>query len=446
MVIAGSSLDCSTGTGAAVSTDCDDADPNVYPGATETTADGTDADCDGTELCFVDADDDGYRADDGATVASDDDDCDDPGEALEAALTGDCDDDSALFNPAAPETDCADPTDYNCDGSAGSDDADGDGWAACEECNDSDGAVNPDAAELPGDTVDQDCDGTELCYVDLDEDGYRSDDAGTVSSTRLACDGRGEVLAEDDGDCDDVAPTVNPAATELPGDEVDQDCDGTELCYADADADGYVADGAESVVSEDLLCDGVGEATIDTPAGDCDDTSTLYNPGATESDCDDPNDYNCDGSAGSADGDADGFAACEECDDANGAINPDADEVCNGLDDDCDGTVDLDAIDAQTWYADADQDGYIDPDESVTACDPPVGYIAAAEADCDDFDAPSHPGGDDLPGDGLDQDCDGADAVAPEAEECGCDAGTSGTAWVALLGGMALVSRRRRAA
>ena len=77
---------------------------------------------------------------------------------------------------------------------------------------------------------------------------------------------------------------------EVAGDSVDEDCDGEEHCFVDADADGYTADGGATVVSADVACDGAGEASADTPAGDCDDTSAAYNPGASEADCTDPSD------------------------------------------------------------------------------------------------------------------------------------------------------------
>ena len=57
--------------------------------------------------------------------------------------------------------------------------------------------------------------------------------------------------------------------------------------------------------------------------GDCNDADGAWRPGAPES-CEDPNDYNCDGSVGYADGDLDNFPACEDCDDGDVAINPDA--------------------------------------------------------------------------------------------------------------------------
>ncbi|MDP2314671.1 MAG: MopE-related protein, partial [Pseudomonadota bacterium] len=449
-------------------TDCDDTDASVNPDGLELVGDAIDSDCDDAELCYADADDDGYVDGTGTTIDSLDADCDDANEALATTSAGDCNEADAAYNPGATESDCADPNDYNCDGSVGYADADADGHAACAECNDGDATVFPGATELAGDLVDQDCDATETCYVDADDDGYRPDATSTIESTNLVCDGAGEAVASvPTTDCDDTNVTVNPSATEIAGDEIDQDCDATETCYVDADDDGYIADGVAIVGSDDLLCDGAGEALAGAPAGDCDDASAVFNPGALEDDCADPTDYNCDGSSGFVDGDSDGFAACEECDDAVGGVNPDADEVCDGADNDCDGTIDLDALDATTWYADADGDGYTNPGEVTTACDQPDAYAAETEADCDDADATSFPGGDELPDDGIDQDCDGEDAIGEDTDtdtdlpdddtgdgnvdekdggDCGCaSTSTSGTglAWSAALVALLAVRRRR---
>ncbi|MDP2308696.1 MAG: MopE-related protein, partial [Pseudomonadota bacterium] len=448
----------------AATTDCDDTNATVNPSAIEAAGDAIDSDCDGTELCYADADDDGYVDGTDTTLDSLDADCDDANEALVTTQAGDCDDADAAYNPGAVESDCADPNDYNCDGSVGYDDADADGYAACEECDDSAASISPAATEIAGDGIDQDCDGTETCYVDADDDGYRPDATSMASSANIACDGAGEALSTDAiTDCDDSDATVNPSATELAGDEYDQDCDGTESCYVDADDDGYTAEGGAIIVSTDLLCDGTGEASDLDPSQDCDDANAAFNPAAIEDDCSDPADYNCDGSSGFSDADADGFAACEECDDASGTVNPEADEVCNDIDDDCDGTIDIDAIDAGTWYADADADGYTDLENVVTECDAPEGYLAETEADCDDADATSFPGGDELPDDGIDQDCDGEDAIGEDTDTdvpdddtgggkdeepaaCGC-ASTSGVglAWSLMLGVVALTVRRRAA-
>jgi hypothetical protein len=149
----------------------------------EIAVDGVDQDCDGMELCYVDADSDGYRPDSGETVAS-------------------------------TSIECAG------DGVVGADGGTGD-------CDDEDPDINPGEAERYGDGVDSDCDGVELCYADLDGDGYRT--AELVQSTDLDCDDPGEAMADAPlVDCDDMLAGVNPGATEIDGDGIDQDCDGLD--------------------------------------------------------------------------------------------------------------------------------------------------------------------------------------------------------------------------
>jgi hypothetical protein len=108
-----------------------------------------------------------------------------------------------------------------------------------------------------------------------------------------------------------------------------------------------------------------------------------------------------------ADDDGDGFTTQYDCDDADAAVFPTAAEVCDGVDNNCDGTVDeSSAIDAVTVYADGDFDGYGNEASVSTACEPPPGFIDVA-GDCDDADASSYPGGTEVC-DGVDNDCDGA--------------------------------------
>ena len=81
--------------------------------------------------------------------------------------------------------------------------------------------------------------------------------------------------------------------------------------------------------------------------------------------------------------DQDGYVVGTDCDDHHSAVHPGADEVCNGRDDDCDGSIDgPEALGAATWYADEDGDGHGDPDKAVVGCGPrrhsPYGD------DCDD--------------------------------------------------------------
>jgi len=112
-----------------------------------------------------------------------------------------------------------------------------------------------------------------------------------------------------------------------------------------------------------------------------------------------------------------------DCFDGDAAVNPDAAEYCNGYDDDCDGDVDEEtALDARSWYMDADGDGYGDASSSVVACYQPKDRVADGY-DCDDADASVNPGEDEVFGNGMDDDCDGTsdalDLVDAEAKLMG---------------------------
>ncbi|MDP2306912.1 MAG: putative metal-binding motif-containing protein [Pseudomonadota bacterium] len=407
------------------SVDCDDADPTIHPGADEACG-GVDQDCDGeaddglATAWYSDADADGFG--DPATEVSA---CAQPANTVADAT--DCDDASAQFNPGAVEDDCADPADYNCDGSTGFDDVDGDGWAACQECDDGAALVNPSASETCNE-VDDNCDGAtdegvqSSFYADADGDGF-----GDPGATALACEASAGWVA-DLTDCNDTTAAAYPGALEV-CDGLDDDCDGEVdeevlgTFYADTDGDGYGDPAAVSTACE------AGSGWV-ADASDCDDTNAAYNPGAAET-CSDPEDYNCDGSVGYADADGDGFAACDECDDGNAAIRPDATEVCDAADNDCDGSIDeADAADAPTWYFDADGDGYGTARYTEVSCDAPADYVAAA-TDCDDLDARTSPSASETC-DGEDNDCDGAtdeaDATDPATWYADADGDTYGDA------------------
>ncbi len=135
------------------------------------------------------------------------------------------------------------------------------------------------------------------------------------------------------------------------------------------------------------------------------------------------------------DADGDGHAPPRDCDDNHPARFPGAEEACNGVDDDCDGHVDEDeALDAATWFADADGDGHGDPTRAYAACLPAPAWVAAGD-DCDDADPLVHPGAAERC-DGLDQDCDGLpDEPDPvDALPHGIDADGDG-AWDPTAGG-----------
>lgn len=74
----------------------------------------------------------------------------------------------------------------------------------------------------------------------------------------------------------------------------------------------------------------------------------------------------------------------QDCDDRSSSIYPGAPEYCNGVDDNCDRTIDEDtALDAIVWYLDSDGDGYGDSLYSTTSCTAPSSYVSN-NSDCDD--------------------------------------------------------------
>ena len=106
------------------------------------------------------------------------------------------------------------------------------------------------------------------------------------------------------------------------------------------------------------------------------------------------------------DEDRDGYPVDQDCDDGDPDVHPGADEYCNDLDDDCDGDVDEDAVDRDTWYIDADADGWGEPESETLACEQPSDMVAEGD-DCDDGDPEIHPDADETCWDGIDNDCDG---------------------------------------
>ncbi len=111
------------------------------------------------------------------------------------------------------------------------------------------------------------------------------------------------------------------------------------------------------------------------------------------------------------DADGDGFLSDVDCDDDDADVFPGADEVCNGKDDNCDGEIDVDAIDATVWYVDGDGDGFGDPLlPTISACEAPEGYVANDD-DCDDEDDGINPDATEIPGDDIDQTCSGHDGI-----------------------------------
>jgi hypothetical protein len=326
---------------------------------------------------------------------------------------------------ACKGNDDTDDTDMNIDTDITvSDDADADGVTAADgDCDDNDATVHPGAAETC-DGVDQDCDtvvdndATDATdwYADADGDGHG---AGAATSACTAPTGS----VDSDDDCDDADATAFPGATEV-CDGADQDCDGTadngvmSTFYADADTDTY----GDPTASTDACTAPSGYVADDS---DCNDADGAVNPAATEV-CDSA-DNDCDTviddgvtSTFYADADADtygdpdtswqgcaapsGFVTdATDCDDTDADANPAGTEVCNGADDDCDGTAD-DGVDV-AFYQDNDEDGFGDLATEARACAMPSGVVADS-TDCDDTDSGVYPGAPELC-DGMMDDCDG---------------------------------------
>jgi alpha-tubulin suppressor-like RCC1 family protein len=410
--------------------DCNDGVTTIRPNATEV-CDGIDQDCDGT-------------ADDGATIG----------------CYLDADGDAAGTGPLVQR--CADssrPSFGNCPsgytGTAG-------------DCNDGNGSVRVGATEVCN-GIDDDCDNTvddgvlaTNCYADGDGDGYGAGPSSTQcrDALRTAHMGCPVGYTDDALDCNDASSAVRPGATEVCN-AIDDNClDGVDenlrvMCHVDGDSDGY-GTGAST-----LQCQDTGRPSFgNCPAGyvnnttDCNDTLASVRPTGTET-CNGIND-DCDAMIDEGvrityyrDADNDGYgvtattsqactapagyvAASGDCNDTSPTINPGANELCNGIDENCtSGTTDEPR---RTFYRDADGDLYGTSATTTTACSPPSGYVEYP-GDCNDSTPSVRPGATEVC-EGIDNDCDMASDEPPAAANCAgvYPAATGVASWACLSG------------
>jgi len=276
------------------------------------------------------------------------------------------------------------------------------------------------------DATDNDCDGyideigainCTVYYKDEDNDGL-----GTPQSPKCLCSPEGKYTTTKAGDCNDFNAFVSGAQEEICN-LVDDDCDGVidppnakgcATYYKDVDGDGHGA-----LETGLCLCQPTGYYKVQT-GDDCDDGSWAIQPGGTEvcngvdDDCDDvidePGALFCTPYLHDADKDGFGVAGLVQCmctpegvytaandgdcDDENPELNPLATEVCDGLDNNCNGVSDEDC--------DKDNDGYclgsVDTVPISVAC--PLGG-----GDCVDWDPWINPGVEEVC-DWIDNNCD----------------------------------------
>ena len=364
-------------------TDCNDARADIHPTATEV-CNGVDDNCDGkideNNVCgstnyYCDGDKDGH---------------------FSIASSGSCDTNNCI--PAG------------CRANAG------------DDCNDANAAVYPGATEV--------CNG-----IDDNCNGQIDENLGTQPADNIkgACSGNVKVCT--DGKWADKSDNYVPSAETCNG--IDDNCDGqvdeNNVCsttnyYCDGDSDGHFS----AVASGSCNTNNCIPAGCQATAGDdCNDANAAVHPGAAEV-CNGVDD-NCNGQTDEGvkttyyhDVDNDGYGnaadptqACSapsgyvidstDCNDANAAVHPGAKEVCNQIDDNCNGQVDEGSVcpKTYTYYCDSDHDGYrsLTPTGICTGTNcAPKGCSTTAGSDCDDTKAAVHPGAKEVCN-GIDDDC-----------------------------------------
>lgn len=352
------------------------------------------------------------------------------------ALGTDCNDMNASVSSGALEVCDRMGVDEDCDPTThGGTDLDGDGFedAQCcngtmcgTDCNDAVRGANPMATEVCN-GIDDNCDTrvdegvTVMVYVDSDGDGR----GAGMSMMACASTARFSVYGDD---CNDRDARVRPGQPEV-CDGIDNDCVGTGDAGASAtnwyrDADG---DGFGDVTQARFTCAPPTDGAYSLLPTDCDDTRAAINPAQAEI-CDGL-DNDCNGRADFVispgnleDDDRDGVAdsACtpagRDCDDRDPSSSSGVAESCDGRDNDCDSRID-EEVASYAYYRDQDGDGYgSDVSGVVVGCVAPSEFVRLG-GDCDDGDPARRPGAMETC-EGHDQDCDGAVDEAPGPSSC----------------------------
>ena len=311
-------------------------------------------------------------------------------------------DGSGIFCPteSLASSESCDGKDNNCDGQMPADEQDGDGdnvYPCQGDCNDDDAAIYKGAPEKCDD-IDSDCDSS---LVD-EHPNFDSDDLPDCIDDDDDNDGDPDLT-----DCNDANPDIHTGADEL-CDNIDSDCDSSLADeYPDFDAD----DQPDCIDEDD-------DNDNDPDITDCDDKNADIYTGAQEmcdaldSDCDNSlvdefENHDNDGQPDciDEDDDGDGTPDAADCAPLDPAIHPGAAEVCDGVDNNCNGIIDdPDLGGCTTFYLDSDSDGW-GTSSSQCLCKADGNYKATKTGDCNDGNGSINPGAAEACKNGVDENC-----------------------------------------